>query len=104
MGKDALIQRQSRGVSKKLISLQVHATHAPAHPGASLMEADTVVGTITSGDWGHRVGMNLAYAFVDSKYATEGQKVRLDLCGDLIDATVIPPSPYDPEFAKLRAS
>ncbi len=104
VGKDALIQRQSRGVSKKLISLQVHTTHAPAHPGASLMEGNTAVGTITSGDWGHRVGMNLAYAFVDPKHANDGEKMQLDLCGDLIDATVIPPSPYDPEFAKLRAS
>ena len=26
---------------------------------------DKVVGTITSGEWGHRVGKNLAYAFVN---------------------------------------
>jgi len=103
VGKDALSQRQASGPSKKLVSLEVHATHAPAHPGASLMDGDTVVGTITSGDWGHRTGMNLAYAFVDPDLAVEGRKMQLDLCGDLIDATVIAPSPYDPEFTKLRA-
>ena len=101
VGKAALLRRQSQGPTKKLVCLQVDATHAPAHPGSSLMEGGKVVGTVTSGDWGHRVGMNLAYGFVDPDHAGEGQTLQLDLSGDMVKATVIAPSPYDPTFSKL---
>jgi dimethylglycine dehydrogenase len=67
------------------------------------MQGDRVVGTVTSGDWGHRVGINLAYAFVDPDLATVGSTMKLDMCGDLVDATVIDPSPYDPSHARMRS-
>jgi dimethylglycine dehydrogenase len=102
VGKAALLERQKSGPTRKLVSLSVNCTHAPAHPGASLMDGDTVVGTVSSGDWGHRVGMNLAYAFVEPEFADIGSTMELDLCGERILSTVIPPSPYDPDFSRLR--
>ena len=66
------------------------------------MRGNTVVGTITSGDWGHRVDMNLAYAFVDPECASIGAVMDLDLCGDIVPVQVIEPSPYDPSFARIR--
>ena len=102
IGKETLRRRHAEGPRRKLVTLQVDATHAPAHSGASLMQGDRVVGTVTSGDWGHRVGMNLAYAFVEPPLAAEGSTMQLDLCGDLVGATVIAPSPYDPKFTRIR--
>ncbi|MCI2398176.1 FAD-dependent oxidoreductase [Aliiroseovarius subalbicans] len=102
IGKDALVKRHAEGPRRKLVTLQIGATHAPAHPGGSLMHVGKVVGTITSGDWGHRVGMNLAYAFVDIEMSANGSAMQLDLCGDLVTATVIAPSPYDPTHARIR--
>ena len=101
VGKDALRKRQEEGLSKKLVALKVDAAQAPAHGGASLLQNGKVVGTITSGDWGHRVGMNLAYAFVDAALADEGSIMQLNLLGDLVDAEVISPSPYDPDHARM---
>ncbi|MDE0523365.1 MAG: FAD-dependent oxidoreductase [Boseongicola sp.] len=102
IGKHALLRRQAEGPRQMLATLEIDATHAPAHGGASLMQGNAVVGTITSGDWGHRVGMNLAFAFVDPEQASEGSTMRLDLCGDLIGAKVIAPSPYDSSNALMR--
>ena len=102
IGKDALLKRREEGLRKKLVTLKIDATHAPAHGGGSLMQGDKVVGTITSGDWGHRVGLNLAYAFVEPKRAAKGSIMQLDLCGDLVGAEVIAPSPYDPDHALMR--
>ncbi|CUI01755.1 GcvT family protein [Leisingera aquaemixtae] len=103
IGRQALLKRRAAGPRKKLVTLKIAATHAPAHGGASLMQKDKVVGTITSGDWGHRVGMNLAYAFVEPDLATVDSSMQLDLCGDLVTATVIAPSPYDPGFDRIRS-
>ncbi len=100
VGRDALLARQASPLRKKLVTLQVMTSHAPAHAGASLMRDGKVVGTVTSGDWGHRVGMNLAYAFVDPGQSAPGSTMQLDLCGDLVGAKVIEPSPYDPAFTR----
>ncbi|SPH18305.1 Dimethylglycine oxidase [Defluviimonas aquaemixtae] len=102
IGKDALRNRQGEGLSKKLVMLKIDTTHAPARGGASLVQGDTVVGTATSGDWGHRVGMNLAFGFVESELAGVGSTMQLDLCGDLVSAEVISPSPYDPDHTRIR--
>lgn len=102
VGKEALLARQAKGLRKKLVGLKVEASHAPVHSGASVILEDRVVGTVTSGDWGHRVGMNLANAFVDPELAQPDTKLKLDLCGEIVDARVIPMSSYDPQFALLR--
>lgn len=43
--------------------------------------------------------MNLAYAFVDLDLAAVGSTMKLDMYGDLVDASVIVRSPYDPNNA-----
>ena len=63
----------------------------------------SVVGTITSGDWGHRVGKNLAYAFVDPAMAAEGTEMTLDLLGQHATAKVISAVQYDPDHSRMRA-
>lgn len=103
IGKAALIERQADGPRKVLVSLKIDATHAPAHPGASLMQDDRVVGTITSAEYGHRVGLNLAYAFVEPGLSRVGNELQLDMYGDRIAAEVIAPSPYDPKFDRMRS-
>ena len=102
VGKGALLGRLAKGPRRKLVSLMIDAAHAPAHGGASLMLEDRVVGTVTSGDWGHRVEMNLAYAFVATDLAAVGSRMELDSCGELVGAEVIAVSPYDPEFSRPR--
>ncbi|KHA51320.1 GcvT family protein [Sulfitobacter geojensis] len=103
IGKAALLKRQAAGPQSKLVTLKIDTDHAPAHPGASLMQGNTVVGTITSGDYGHRVGMNLAYAFVKPDFAAVGSSLQLDLCGEHIAAHIIEPSPFDSGFERMRA-
>ena len=66
------------------------------------MRDGKVVGTVTSGDYGHRVGMNLAYAFVDAALSAEGTDLAIDIIGTLTPARVIAPSPYDPGMTLPR--
>ncbi|MCY4181259.1 MAG: FAD-dependent oxidoreductase, partial [Litoreibacter sp.] len=103
IGREALSERQAAGPKAKLVSLKIAADHAPAPPGASLMLGGEVVGTVTSGEWGYRVGMNLAYAFIRPALSDLGTRMELDLCGDMVGAEVIAPCPYDPGFERLRS-
>ncbi|MBD3666061.1 GcvT family protein [Sulfitobacter aestuariivivens] len=103
IGKEALAKRAETPPAKRLVSLKINAADRPAYGGASVMVEDKVVGTVTSGDWGHRTGLNLAYAFVDADHSAIGTALWLDLLGDRIAAHVIPSGPYDPEYARVRA-
>ncbi|MGI9390163.1 MAG: GcvT family protein, partial [Boseongicola sp.] len=97
IGKAELEKRQSDGPNAKLVTLKVDCDDRPAHSGAPIIDGEKVVGSITSGEWGHRVGLNLALGFVDAKAAEIGQVFTVDLLGDLIPAEVIAPSPFDPK-------
>ncbi len=103
IGREALLKRQSEGLRRKLVPLRIDATRGPAHPGASVMLGDKVVGTVTSGEWGHRTGLNLAHVFVDPFISEVGSEMELDSCGQRFGATVITSSPYDPDFARMKA-
>lgn len=103
IGKTALQSRLDQGPTKKLVTLDVGCDHAAAHAGASVMLDGTVVGTVTSGDWGHRVSRNLALAFIRPDLATPGSLASIDILGDHIPAKVIDAAPYDPASDRVRA-
>ena len=63
----------------------------------------TQIGTITSGGWGHRVGFNIAYAFVDPAYAQEQKKFEVDVLGSMVDAQVVAPGIYDSDLVRVRS-
>jgi dimethylglycine dehydrogenase len=102
VGKAALEKRNAEGPRKRLVTLTVDCRDRWAHPGSSVMLDGRVVGTVTSGDWGHRTDLNLALAFVDPEYADTGAKMSIDMLGTEFPAEVIPTGPYDPDFQRVR--
>lgn len=103
IGKAALLTRMENGPAKRLVTLQVACTHAPAHGGASVMKDGHVVGTVTSGDWGHRIGKNLAYAFMNVDAFETGNDIAIDVLGERVPATIIPSGPYDTDYKRIRS-
>ena len=86
----------------QLVTLALDHTDGPAHGGASVMLDGAVVGTVSSADWGHRIGRNLAYAFVKPAVASEGTSLQLDVLGQMVTAVVVPRTLYDPSNALVK--
>lgn len=103
IGKAALAKRHQTTPTKRLVTLVVSGDKTPARGGASVMIADRVVGTVTSGGYGHRVGENLAYAFVGEAHAATGSQLDIDIFGHRTHAVVVDPARYDPTLARVRA-
>lgn len=100
IGREAL---SKRGCPKtKLVTLEIDCTHAPTHPGASVMVGEHVVGTVTSAAWGYRVEKNLAYAFVKTE-ALESAALAVDVIGEPAAAQVVGRALFDPEMTRPRA-
>jgi dimethylglycine dehydrogenase len=103
IGKEALKNRQSKGCLNRLVSLEISIKNAPAHAGATLSVKNKVIGTVTSGDWGHRINKNIAYAYIKSEYSSIGSEIFVDILGEKINAKIIKSCPYDPNFNIIRS-
>jgi dimethylglycine dehydrogenase len=99
VGKDALVQMAKEKPRQKFISMVVDHTDAASHPGTSVMVDGKVVGTVTSGDWGHRINKNIAMAFVDPVHSDLGSVLQLNILGQMYSATVVGPDLYQPKVA-----
>ncbi|MDI3338158.1 FAD-dependent oxidoreductase [Defluviimonas aestuarii] len=103
IGKAALIRRKAEGPRRRLVSLVLDCTHAPAHGGDSVVASGRVVGTVTSAGWGHRVGRNIAYAFVEPDFAADGTVLTVEVIGDPVTAVIVDAALYDPQNNNVRA-
>ena len=103
IGRDALQRWMERGLSNRLVTLEVHdAADADALGNNPLCVDGELIGRATGGSYGFRVGKSLALAMVKPELAEIGTAVEMDILGTKHRATVIPESPYDPENEKLR--
>ena len=103
VGKAALEKRVAAGPTKKLVSMLVDSKDAPAHGGASIMEADSVVGTVTSGGFGHRTQQNIALAFLDPAISEVGTQLEIDMLRKRVSVTVCDAGLYDPTMSLVRS-
>tara|TARA_R110002096_G_scaffold22170_11_gene71628 strand:- start:11171 stop:13588 length:2418 start_codon:yes stop_codon:yes gene_type:complete len=103
IGKAALEKLHNDGLRQQFVTIEIDGKTAPAHGGASVMLDGNVIGTVTSGDWGHRTAKNIAYAFVDPAFAAEGAKFEIDIIGTMTSAKVVAQCQYDPDNTLMRS-
>ena len=99
IGKEKL---QPDVLRQAFVSLTLDCTHAPAHPGASIVHDGKIVGTISSAGWGYRVDKNIAMGFVNPELAEIGTSLCVEVIGEPVNAVVVDPCLYDPEYALVR--
>ncbi|MBX2839360.1 MAG: FAD-dependent oxidoreductase [Gammaproteobacteria bacterium] len=103
IGKEALLSEIKRGPIKQFVTLNVDCAVAPAHAGDSIYSNDKLIGTVTSGGFGHRINQNIAYGFVDPLYSSIGTLTQIGILGNQYDATITNECQYDPENVLVRA-
>ena len=85
------------------MALTVDCDIAAAHAGDSLYSGDSLIGSVTSGDYGHRVKKNIAYAFVKPEYSETGKQLTIGILGKNYPAQVCEMCLYDPQNLHVRA-
>ena len=103
IGRDALLERVERGPRRRFVVMNVDGDVAPAHAGDPVYAAGRHVGSVTSGGYGHRVGRNIAFAFVAPECAADGTSLEIGILGERYPATVVPPCQYDPDNRLARS-
>ena len=103
MGKEALLKEVDNGPRKVFASMVIDCDIAAAHSGDPVFFEDKLVGSITSGDYGHRVRKNIAYALVEPEYNTIGTKLSVGILGEKYQAEVCTDCLYDEEYKLVRS-
>ena len=103
IGRAALEEHKTRGAPTRLVTLVVEAGDADAIGEESIWRGDSIVGRVTSGGWGHRVGSSLALAYIDTQLSEPGTRVAVEILNEKRPATVVQTPYYDPKNMKVRA-
>ncbi|SDE39859.1 GcvT family protein [Ruegeria marina] len=104
IGRDAaLAERDGNGPARVQVTLEVDALDADASGYEPIWADGAQIGFVTSGAYGHYTGKSLAMALVDREKAQPGTQVSVYVVGVERPATIIAPSPYDPEGKAMRA-
>ena len=102
IGRESLEEQRRCGVPTRLVTFAVDAGDADACGEEAIWNGDRVVGRVTSGGWGHRVGSSLALGYVEAELAGAGTNVAIEILGEKRPATVVRTPYYDPDNMKLR--
>jgi dimethylglycine dehydrogenase len=103
IGKAALEKELAAGNKKDFVTMTVDCDIAACHAGDSVYSGDQLIGTVTSGGYGHRVSRNIAYAFVDPAHAAEGSQLEIEILGNCCNAVVCEPCLFDKSNTLVRS-
>ena len=103
VGKQALLQHVERGFKKQLVTLLVECDIASAHAGDSIYNGTDLIGSVTSGGYGHRLKKNIAYAFIDPRQTELGTQLEVEILGKRYKAIVSATCLYDASNERVRA-
>jgi dimethylglycine dehydrogenase len=103
-GKAALAAEQQRGVSKQFVTLKIEAGAYDPPYMSTIWQGDAVVGEVTSGYFGHRVGACIGLGMLRSDLTAAGTELEVEIFGTRHRAVVQEDAPmWDPENARIRA-
>ena len=103
VGKAALLEELQRGPVKQFVSLEIDCDLAAAHSGDSVYAGEKLIGSVTSGGYGHRVKKSLGYAFIEPEYVLTDADVSVEIIGRRYPARIIEPCQYDPENLRVKS-
>ncbi|MCE2516761.1 MAG: FAD-dependent oxidoreductase [Alphaproteobacteria bacterium] len=103
IGRDGFEAMIQQGMRKVFVMMEVEADHAPAHGGDGIYLDGVQVGSVTSGGYGHRVGKNIAYGFIDPDVPQDAG-LTIEILAEFCPARVFTDALYDPENIRVRSA
>lgn len=94
-GRNALLERESRGKRYDMVTLRLSAHDVEPTGSGPVYNDDRLVGYISSAGFGHRVGAALAIAFIKPDFARSGLELSALILGTAIKAEILGEAAYD---------
>jgi dimethylglycine dehydrogenase len=101
-GRAAAIAERAAGAARRFVIMEVAAGDADAIGYESIIKDGAAVGYVTSGAYGHCIDKSLAAGYVPAALARDGERLEIDILGEMRSATVHLSPLYDPQGLRLR--
>ncbi|HET9108325.1 MAG TPA: FAD-dependent oxidoreductase [Steroidobacteraceae bacterium] len=102
VGRTAARQERAEGGAMRLVAFAVNAGDADAIADEPIWHEGQVVGWVTSGAYGHRVGRSLALGYVPTPVAEASAGFEIEIIGERRPAERLPTCAYDAAGARMR--
>jgi dimethylglycine dehydrogenase len=101
IGRSAALEEKDSGGALRLVSFKVDS-HADALGDEPIWHDGKVVGWVTSGAYGHRVGASLALGYVPAAIANADSGFEIEIIGERRHAERLTAAAFDPQGALMR--
>jgi dimethylglycine dehydrogenase len=102
IGRTAAVEEKQSGGALRLVGFKVDAGDADAIGDEPIWHDGKVVGWVTSGAYGHRVGASLALGYVPAAVASATDGFEIEIIGERHKATRLAGAAFDPSGALMR--
>jgi 4-methylaminobutanoate oxidase (formaldehyde-forming) len=103
VGQDALRRIRTAGITRRLRCIRPHDPLAVPLGSEPVRIDGEIVGRVTSGNYGYRVGGALAFAYLPSDRAELGRTVEVEMFGTWQGCDVVRDPAWDPQGDRIRA-
>jgi len=101
-GRDAIVAQRDAGDRRRWVALEVDNDTASAHAGDPIYNGDELIGVVTSGAYGHTMGVNIAMAYVKPEYSAPDTDLTIGIIGERSPAVVRTTPMFDPAHERTR--
>lgn len=101
-GREALLRAKEQGITRKLCCLTFDDPSVTVLGKEPIYHDGTVLGYVTSANYGYTARKSIAYGYLPVEYAVPGTKVEVLYFGQRHTATVVKEPLYDPDMARLK--
>lgn len=100
IGRDAL--EHVAAPREKIAMFEIDAADADAYSGEPIYHDGDLVGYVSSGGYGYRVGKSLAIGYLPPEQHVPGREFEIEIVGERRRAIMLDGAPYDPAGQRCR--
>jgi dimethylglycine dehydrogenase len=103
IGRAAALEERASGGKLRLVAFSVDARDADASGDEPIWHDGRVVGWVTSGGYGHTVGISIALGYIPAELESAEDGFEVEIVGERRRATRLRTPAVDPSGARMRA-
>ena len=106
IGRDAVLRKREAGLERRMVQFLLSDPAAMAYHNEPILRDGRIVGTVTSGNYGHFLGGSVAMGYVpcagESAEALLASRFEIDVAGRRVAARAALAPMYDPRAERVR--
>lgn len=101
IGREAVLRKQEAGLERRMVQFLLQDPDAMAYHNEPIWRDGRIVGTVTSGNYGHALGGSVALGYVPVEGGFDGV-FEIDIAGRRVPAKASLSPLYDPKALRVR--